>query len=451
MKCFPIQNKIITQYRDILIRFLRLSPKSIITSEIIAFHTDTRYHSVVFLNFCRNNFQVRNIGIKGSRILGFYFLIYYIFINYTMSNLKKIIFFISLIIAFSAFRPFPAIPLTKDKDAPVSITTDLPLPETVVLCGESLPLQDTWVWEMLDRELTIIVWDKSQVFMWLKRAGRYFPYLEKKLAQENMPEDLKYLSVAESALLPNAKSNQGAVGPWQFMAGTAKENGLRNDNSIDERFDLEQSTEAALNHLKRLKEMFGNWTLAMAAYNCGENRVKKEITEQQESDFYKLRLPNETERYIFRIAVIKLIMENPEYYGYRVPESKTYKPLKCETLNVNIKNRIHITDFAKAIGTTYKTIRYLNPQIIDDFLPMGAYNLKTPPGTLIKAQEALLALSSKPVSISDHRPTSKYYVVQQGDTLSSISRKKGIPLDQLKKINNLKGSVVKVGEILYIE
>jgi LysM repeat protein len=287
--------------------------------------------------------------------------------------------------------------------------------------------------------------------MWLKRAGRYFPYLEKKLAQENMPDDLKYLSVAESSLLPNAKSNQGAVGPWQFMAGTAEENGLRNDNSIDERFDLEQSTEAALDHLKRLKKMFGNWTLAMAAYNCGENRIKKEIAEQQEIDFYKLRLPNETERYIFRIAAIKLIMENPEYYGYRVPESKTYKPLRCETLKVNIKNRIHITDFAKAIGTTYKTIRYLNPQIIDDFLPIGSYYLNTPSGTLIKVQEVLLTLSSKPGSLSDNKLSSKQYVVQKGDTLSGISKKKGIPLDQLKKINNLKGSVVKVGEVLYIE
>ena len=362
----------------------------------------------------------------------------------------KHIFFISLITITISLNPFIAFPLSQGKEASISIDTDFLLPETLVLCGESVPLYDPWAWEMLDRELTIAAWDKSQVFMWLKRAGRYFPFLEKKLAQKNMPEDLKYLSVAESSLLSNIKSSEGAVGPWQFMTRTAEQNGLRTDKSIDERRDLEQSTEAALDYLKRLKKMFGTWTLAMAAYNCGENRIKKEIEYQQENDFYKLKLPNETERYIFRITAIKMIMENPGSYGYRIPETKIYRPIKCDTIKVNIKKRIHITDFAKTIGTTFKVIRYLNPQIIDDFLPIGAYNLNTPSGTGLKVPDVLQSLSSNSASISDIA-SSKHYVVQQGDTLTGISRKTGVSFDQLIKINNLKGSIIKVGEVLSLE
>jgi len=359
---------------------------------------------------------------------------------------------IILVLFMTAFllEPFSAFSLPKQNEQLVTMDIDVPLPETLVLCGEPLPLLDSWAWEMLDRELTIAVWDKSQVFLWLKRAGRYFPYFEKKLAQEKLPDDLKYLAVAESSLLSSIKSKQGAVGPWQFMDGTAEENGLRTDKSIDERRDLEQSTEAALDHLRRLKEMFGNWTLAMAAYNCGENRIKKEIKDQQENDFYRLKLPEETERYIFRIAAVKLIMENPESYGYRVPESKIYKPLKYDTIKVRIKNKIHITDFAKAIGTTFKMIRYLNPQIINDYLPTGAYNLNTPNGTAEKVMSALgnLASGSTPVS---EKTSSKFYTVLEGDTLKGISRKSGISVDRLIKLNNLNGSTIKAGEVLSLE
>jgi membrane-bound lytic murein transglycosylase D len=313
---------------------------------------------------------------------------------FAMWNYKiKILFILTAILFFS--ESFDAVALPKSVEPPTIVDTDVPLPEALTLCGESIPLGDSWSWEMLDRELTIAVWDKSQVFLWLKRAGRYFPYVEKILAREKMPDDLKYLAVAESSLLSNVKSSQGAVGPWQFMAGTAEQNGLRTDKSIDERCDMEQATEAALDHLKRLKQMFGNWALAMAAYNCGENRIKKEMKEQRENDFYRLKLPSETERYIFKIAAIKLIMENPEAYGYRVPESKVYKPIKCDTIKVVIKNKIHITDFAKAIGTTFKVIRYLNPQIIDDYLPMGSYNVNTPYGAAEKVQGVLASLSSK--------------------------------------------------------
>ena len=355
--------------------------------------------------------------------------------------------FIILIIAILSC---PSISLSQAKTQSKDIETAFLVPKTLTICGEPMPLDDPWVLEMLDREFTIAVWDKAQVFMWLKRAGRYFPYLEQKLAEEKMPQDIKYLSIAESSLISNIKSNKGAVGFWQFLNETAKRNGLRSDKRIDERRDFVQSTQAALNYLKKLKEMFGTWTLAMAAYNCGENRIEKEIKKQQQTDYYSLKLPEETERYIYRIAAIKIIMENPEAYGYRVPEEKIYKPVKYDTTSVNITKAIHLTDFAEALGTSFKKIRDLNPKIIDDYLPSGSYDLNTPLGTGAKVQEALKTLSAKSSS-AQYSSSSKGYIVQEGDTLSAISRITGISVDRLKEINNIEGSLIKLGQVLYLE
>jgi len=122
-----------------------------------------------------------------------------------------------------------------------------------------------------------------------------------------MPEDLKYLAVAESSLLFHATSSKGAVGPWQFMNGTAEKNGLRTDRSLDERRDLEQSTEAALSYLKDLKEMFGTWSLAMAAYNCGESRIKKEIINQKENDFINLNFPMKQKDMFSALLLLNLL------------------------------------------------------------------------------------------------------------------------------------------------
>jgi membrane-bound lytic murein transglycosylase D len=362
------------------------------------------------------------------------------------AHIKTVLFIILLIAILSR----PSIMHSQAQIRSTDIETDFLLPKTLTICGEPMPLSDPWVWEMLDREFTIMVCDEAQVFMWLKRAGRYFPYLEQKLAEEKMPQDIKYLSITESSLISNIKSKKGAVGFWQFMSETARRNGLRSDKKIDERRDFVQSTEAALNYLKKLKEMFGTWTLSMAAYNCGENLIEKEIKKQQQTDYYSLNLPEETERYIYRIAAIKIIMENPEAYGYRLPQEKIYKPVKCDTTRVDIKNVIHLTDFAKGLGTSFKAIRDLNPKIIDDYLPGGSYDLNTPLGTGAKVQEVLKTLSAKSSS-SQYSSSSKSYIVQEGDTLSTISRMTGISVDRLKEINNMEGSLIRPGQVMYLE
>ena len=329
---------------------------------------------------------------------------------------------------------------------------EVPVPKSFALCEEPMPLHNRVVWEMLDRELNISAWDHAQVFMWLKRSSRYFPYIEKKLAEANMPDDLKYVAIAESALQTNIMSSAGALGPWQFLSQTGRSQGLRKDHLVDERLSYIHSTNVALKYLQYLKNRFGTWSLAMAAYNCGETALQKELNEQKVKDFYRLNLPIETERYVFRVAAAKIILESPERYGYRLPAQNRYPLLETETVSIQIKSSLHITDLAQAIGTDFKVIRELNPQFIDYYLPQGAYTINVPLGFAAKVTEYL---QKEPHALPSAEPTlnenNEFYIVQPGDTLIHISRKTGIPVQTLFELNNLENPHIKAGQKLRLK
>ncbi|MGD8372971.1 MAG: transglycosylase SLT domain-containing protein [Syntrophobacterales bacterium] len=327
------------------------------------------------------------------------------------------------------------------------VLTDFSLPGAVDLCGESIPLENLHVLEMLDREFTIAVWDRAQVFMWLKRSGRYFPYIEAKLAEATMPDDLKYVPVAESALIPDARSRKRAVGLWQFMTHTGRRYGLRKNRLIDERRDFEQSTEAAIEYLKHLYDKFGSWTLALAAYNCGDALLKREIRKQKVKDFYRLRLPPETERYIFRIAAAKIIMEHPQQYGFNLPPEQTYRPLWYDTVEVRLRRRLNLTDLAQGLGTDYRVLRRLNPQIRHHYLPKGHHTIKVPPGFGSKVEIALQQLKQIPPR-NKNKTYESYYVVQDGDTLGHISKRTGVSIATLRSLNEIHGSTIWAGQKL---
>ncbi len=344
-------------------------------------------------------------------------------------------------------------PVTAENSTPVSDEDkdlefgDFSLPGSTSLCGEAVPLENRHVLEMLDREFTISVYDRAQVLLWLKRAGRYFPYIEEKLAGAGMPADLKYVAVAESALLVDVRSRKRAVGLWQFMARTGRRYGLRKNRMIDERKDYEQSTEAAIEYLSHLYDRFGNWALALAAYNCGEALLSKEIRKQKVTDFYRLRLPAETERYIFRIAAAKIIMENPENYGFKLTAEQTYRPMLCDKVEVSLRRQLKLTDLAVSLDTDYKTLRELNPQIRRHYMPKGHHTIKVPPGC---GPKVVLALKSP----GDHRSrnwekiSESYYLVRQGDTLGRISQQTGISIATLRDLNGINGSTIWAGQKL---
>jgi membrane-bound lytic murein transglycosylase D len=262
-------------------------------------------------------------------------------------------------------------------------------PAELTLCGEPVPLDNRAVWEMMDREFTLVVYDRAQVYLWLKRSTRYFPFIEAQLKAKGLPDDLKYLLVAESGLRTRAVSNKGASGHWQFMEKTGKRFNLRKNAHIDERLDLAKSTEAALSYLKILYGLFGKWTLAMAAYNCGEERVKEEIYQQGENDYFRLDLPQETERYLFRILAAKIVLANPLAYGYELPPGFGYPPEEFEVVTIQLPHAVPLRDLAKACGSYYKEVKELNEELQGYQLQAGLHQIKIPKGKSINCEKKL--------------------------------------------------------------
>lgn len=237
------------------------------------------------------------------------------------------------------------------------------LPASASFAGEALPLDNFDAKERLDRELLRNSYYHSNTILNIKRTKRFFPIIEKILAEEGLPDDFKYLAVAESDL-SNATSPAGAKGVWQFMKGTAKQYGMTVNSEVDERYHLDKSTRAACKYLKSLKNRFGSWTMAAAAYNVGGSRLNKVKTEQLSDSYFDLNLNAETGRYVFRIVALKEILSNPSQYGFLVQDHQKYEPLtnyyEVELSEQNVK----WAAFAKKHGTTYRMLKVYNPWLI---------------------------------------------------------------------------------------
>jgi hypothetical protein len=241
-----------------------------------------------------------------------------------------------------------------------------PLPDTLYFCGERVPLNIFYVRESLDREVVSNMYFQSSTLFIIKRANRVLPTIERILKEEKVPEDMKYLCVIESGL-QNVTSPAGAGGYWQFMKSTGQKYGLEISDEIDMRNDLEASTRAACRYLKELKRRFGGWTEAAAAYNCGENGLQRRLERQQQKSYYDLLLNQETQRYVFRILALKLILQHPTDYGFTVRRCDTYPELKYTEVILSGKD-VDLVQFAIDNGTTYKMLRILNPWLTTDKL-----------------------------------------------------------------------------------
>ena len=255
------------------------------------------------------------------------------------------------------------------------------LPPEVVLCGERIPLEDRKVWENLDREFLVALSNEAQMFLYMKRARRYFPYIERRLKESELPDDLKYITIVESGLRPYAVSPSGASGIWQFISATGEKYGMRKNKSIDERFDFFKATEGALAYLRSLYAEFKSWTLAMAAYNAGENKVRKEIELQRTKNYFYLDLPLETERYVYKIAVAKVLLSDTEKYGFHLEEKELYEPLQVERVQIELNRPLPIIEVSEAVGCNYKEMKEMNPHFFEEAIPSGIQFLNLPPGT----------------------------------------------------------------------
>ena len=234
------------------------------------------------------------------------------------------------------------------------------LPKTLTFCGETLPLDRDDVLESLDREIMSNTFWHSNTMLMYKRIGRYFPVIEPILKQYNIPDDIKYLCVAESSLSPTVKSPAGAVGLWQFMESTGREYGLEVNDEVDERYNVELSTRAACKFLLHAYEKLGSWQLVAASYNGGLTRVMKNMQTQRQNRYYDILWAEETARYVFRIVALKLILENPQNYGFNLNESDRYKPYAVDTCSVDYSID-DLVDFCESKNMTYKQLKTLNP------------------------------------------------------------------------------------------
>ncbi len=317
-------------------------------------------------------------------------------------------------------------------------------PRHMTLCEEKVPLHLPFVNEQLDREFNIAVHDQAQVVLWMKRAQRYFPYISRRLRKAGLPDDLKYLAVAESALLVQIRSFAGAVGPWQFMEATGRRYGLRRNRYFDDRMHLEKSTNAAIRYLKELRKKFGSWTLAMAAYNAGERRISRAIKQQGVKNYYHLWLPNETQRYIYRILSAKIILGDPRRYGYFIPDVRLYRPVASEKAKIHLRRSLHLKRLAEASATTVRRLKDLNPHIRGYYLPRGTHEIKVPPGQ----SKGLMARLKK--SRPAPEPEVAEWIVRTGDNLGLIARSTGVSIRALKRANGIRGWVIYPGQRLMI-
>jgi LysM repeat protein len=328
-----------------------------------------------------------------------------------------------------------------------SLINALKISEPLTFCHEPVPLSDPDVKERLERELLVSLDNSDDVILWLKRANRYFPHIEKVLKNNSLPDDLKYIVIAESSLKPLATSNKGAVGFWQFIENTGVKYGMKINNDIDERRNFFTSTEAATAYLKDLYALFGSWTLAAAAYNMGEEGLKTEMLVQKVNNYYQLYLNQETQRYVFRILAAKIILSNPEKYGYYLTEEDLYKPVQFDRVEITANQPVPLYIIAQAANTYFKVVKDLNPHIKNYYLPAGKHDLLLPKGAASGFSERYENLLKQWLD----EKIKSVYTVKKGDNLSTIAKRFNVSVKTIMIWNGISNAKdVSSGNQLFI-
>jgi membrane-bound lytic murein transglycosylase D len=261
-------------------------------------------------------------------------------------------------------------------------TYAIKLPDSLDFAGENIPLNNFDVRERLERELLINTYWQSQTVYIMENFNQAYPIIEPILKKYGIPDDFIYLAVAESGL-QNVVSNMGASGVWQFMAPSAQSYGLEVSSNIDERYNLEKSTEAACKYFLDAYHRFGSWTLAAVAYDMGPDNLAYAMQIQKQSCYFDLYLNQETSRYIFRILALKEILHNPRQYGYYVGNGNLFPVLKYKTMIVDTTIN-SLANFAHQNNTTYRMLKLFNPWLLTDALTNTAgktYSIKIPTDT----------------------------------------------------------------------
>lgn len=340
---------------------------------------------------------------------------------------------VSAFILFAASAGAQEVSSKEKQSAGQALIEAIKIDKPLAFCSEPVPLNEAEIKERLERELLYSLDNSDNVILWLKRANRYFSHIEKVLQKNSMPDDLKYIAIAESSLKPLAISSKGAVGYWQFIEGTGTKYGMEINSDIDERRNFFTSTEAAIAYLKDLYALFGSWTLAAAAYNMGEEGLKTEILVQKVNNYYQLYLPQETQRYIFRILSAKIIMSNPEKYGYFLSKEDLYPPLQFDQVEISNDQPVPIYLVAQAAKTYFKIIKDINPHIKNYHIPAGKHQILIPKGSAAGFAERYNNLFQQWLA----EKKECVYTIKKGDNLSNIAVRFDVPVKAIMIWNGI--------------
>lgn len=235
----------------------------------------------------------------------------------------------------------------------------VPVPKDLQFANEKVPTYDFTVIESMERELLVNTYLHSQTILMHKRANRWLPLLASILKKNGVPDDFKYIALVESNLT-NIVSPKGATGFWQFLDGSAKQCGLEVNDEVDERYNIEKSTEAACKYFNDAYKTFGSWTLAAASYNIGVDGLKNQLEKQKVVSYYDLSLNEETSRYVFRILALKEVVSNPKNYGYQLRKKDLYPSISTQKIKID-SSISDFADFAQKYNISYKILKYFNP------------------------------------------------------------------------------------------
>tara|TARA_B110000444_G_C18839216_1_gene597856 strand:+ start:527 stop:1501 length:975 start_codon:yes stop_codon:yes gene_type:complete len=275
-------------------------------------------------------------------------------------------------------------------------------PIDISFCGEIIPIKQKNLKERLDREILVNTYWHSQTILFIKKANKYFSVIEPILETNGLPNDLKYLALAESGL-SNIVSPSGATGFWQIMKATGKERGLEINPEVDERYHLEKSTNAASNYLLEAYERFKSWTLAAASYNMGMSGLEEQMEQQKVNNYYDLLLNTETARYIFRIAAIKEILENQNKYGFYLNDIDLYEPEKY--IEVKLDSSVsNFADYSTELEINYKELKELNPWLRKSYLKnmnKNLYIIKVPKKTDRHSKRVINIMNSDSLKLNN--------------------------------------------------
>jgi peptidoglycan lytic transglycosylase D len=280
-----------------------------------------------------------------------------------------------------------------------------------------------------------------------RRSGLYRDMILTELRSERLPEQLAWIPLIESAFKPRALSRARALGMWQFIRSTGYRYGLKQDKYIDERMDPVKATRAAIQYMIELHDMFGDWTTAIAAYNCGEAAVQRVIRAQKVvyfDSFWDIfaNLPFETARHVPRFIATLLIVGDPAKYGFELPAADP--PLAFETIKVNAA--VRLATLSQNLGLDPAVLVGLNPELRHDSTPNYAYDLRVPVGY---GEPCLACIASLPQYIPPDVVTDRH-TVRPGDTLGAIARRYRTSVDALKRLNGLRSNLIRVGQVLRV-